>query len=115
MKKLRLIFPEKYIPYVKNKYFLTAFGFLIWLSFFDRNDFITTSSYRNKCHSLQKEKKYYESEIEKNKAALHDLMTNRFNLEKYGRENYYMKKDNEEIFVIIKEKTAKEKKEKTNL
>ncbi len=102
--KMNPIIPEKYIPYLKNRYFLTFLGFLLWLSFFDRNDFITTHSYRQKLNALCKEERYYEEEITKNKVALNNLLTNRENLEKYGRENYFMKKDNEEIFVIVKEK-----------
>ena len=104
-------FSEHLLPYLKNKYVLTSLGFLIWISFFDRNDFITTNSYHSKLKALQKEKLYYEEEIEKNKVALNDLMTNRENLEKYGRENYFMKKDNEEIFVIVKKKAAAANKE----
>lgn len=107
MKKSKAI--ERWLPYLKNKYVLTSVGFLFWLSFFDRNDFITTGAYRKKLNALEKEKKYYEEEIEKNKSALNDLMTNRENLEKYGRENYFMKKDNEEIFVIIRQQPEKEK------
>ncbi|MFN8142800.1 MAG: septum formation initiator family protein [Bacteroidia bacterium] len=91
----------KYIPYIRNKYTLTFLGFLIWLSFFDRNDFITTMSYRQKLSELKNEKEYYEEEILKNKAYLNDLQTNRENLEKFGREKYFMKRDNEDVFVIL--------------
>jgi cell division protein FtsB len=78
-------------------------GFVVWLSFFDRNDFITTWSYRQKLEQLRTEKAYYEEEIRKNEASLHDLMTNHANLEKYAREEYFMKKENEELFVIVQE------------
>jgi cell division protein FtsB len=97
-------FSEVLLPYLKNKYVIASVAFLVWISFFDRNDFITTHSYQSKLEALQKEKRYYEEEIGKNKTELNDLMTNRDNLEKYGRENYFMKKDNEEIFVIINTK-----------
>lgn len=94
-------FVEKVVPVLKNKYVFTGLAFLIWLSFFDRNDFITTNSYRKKLKALEKDKLYYEEEIRIKNAELNDLMTNRKNLEKYAREKYYMKKDNEDIFVII--------------
>jgi cell division protein FtsB len=92
---------SRYLPYLKNKYLLTTIGAIIWLGFFDRNDFITTWTYSQKLQALRKEKLYYEEEIKKNKDGLNDLMTNRNTLEKYAREKYYMKKDNEEIFVLI--------------
>ncbi|HRH66289.1 MAG TPA: septum formation initiator family protein [Bacteroidia bacterium] len=89
------------LPYIRNKYTLTFLGFLVWLSFFDRNDFITTGSYRQKLKELKNEKAYFEEEILKNRAYLNDLQTNRDNLEKYGREKYFMKRDNEDVFVIV--------------
>lgn len=85
----------------KNKYFLTLMGFIVWLSFFDRNDFITISSYRSQLHKLQSEKAFYENEISRNKENLLELRTNKENLEKYAREQYFMKRDNEEVFVIL--------------
>lgn len=88
---------------MKNRYFLTFLGALIWIGFFDRNDFITTWSYHNKLESLCKEKRFYEEEIKKHTADLNNLMTNKENMEKYAREQYLMKKDNEDIFVVIDE------------
>jgi cell division protein FtsB len=93
---------------VKNKFVLTTLGFVIWLGFFDKNDFLTTHSYRQKLHQLQAERDYYEVEIEKNKAYLEHLETNPDNLERFAREKYLMKKDNEEIFVIVQEKPEQE-------
>ncbi len=99
--------PEPYRNLLKNKYFITAFSFLIWLSFFDRNDFITQHAYRSKLHSLQKERDYYIEEIVKNKAEVTDLLTNQKNMERYAREKYRMKRDNEDVYVIVQENTAK--------
>ena len=99
--------PEPFRKLLKNKYFVTAFCCLVWLSFFDRNDFITQNSYRNKLHSLQKERDYYIEEIVKNKAEVNDLLTNPKNLEKYAREKYRMKRDNEDVYVIVQEAPVK--------
>lgn len=93
-----------YISKFNNKYFLTLLGFIIWLSFFDRNDFITTNSYRSQLNKLKSEKEFYEQEISRNKENLTELRTNRENLEKFAREKYYMKRDNEEVFVILASK-----------
>lgn len=93
--------PEPYQKVLKNKYFITAFSFLIWLSFFDRNDFLTQHTYRSKLHSLEKERDYYSKEIAKNNAEVNDLLTNPKNLEKFAREKYRMKRDNEDVFVLV--------------
>ncbi len=95
----------KYLYKCRNKYFLTLLGFIVWLSFFDKNDFITTSSYRSQLNKLKAEKEFYEKEIMRNKAYLIDLRNNRENLEKFARERYFMKKDNEEVFVILAAKS----------
>lgn len=80
---------------------------LIWLSFFDRNDFITTWNYHQKLKSLRNERAYYETEILKYTKDLNHLLTDINNMERYGREKYYMKKDNEDVFVIVDENTEK--------
>jgi hypothetical protein len=92
------------LPYLKNKYFLTFMGFVLWLGFFDRNDFITTWNYRKKLEGLRNEKKYFEEAVKKNTEDLNYLLSDPSNTEKYGRERYYMKRENEEIFVIIDER-----------
>ena len=104
MKKSKISLAKRILPYFKNKYVFTFLGALVWLSFFDRNDFITTWSYHNKLKSLQNEKTYYEDEIKKNTADLNNLITNHSSMEKYAREKYYMKKDNEDVYVIVVEK-----------
>jgi len=93
----------KRYPLLRNKFLLTFIGFLVWLTFFDRNDFITTWSYRHKLHQLRSEKEYFTKEIEKSKTDLNDLMNNNGNLEKFGREKYCMKRDKEEVYVLVDE------------
>jgi len=105
MKKFKI--PKRLVPILKNKYFLTLLGFLVWLSFFDRNDFITTWSYHSKLVSLRNENAYYESEVKRYTEDLNNLMTNHANMEKYAREKYYMKKSNEDVFVIIDQSKKK--------
>ena len=103
MEKPKFPLLVKAMPYFNNRYFLTFFGFLIWLSFFDRNDFITTWSYSQKLKTIQKEKIHYEEGIIRYKSDLKDLQTNKDNLEKYAREKYFMKKENEDVFLIVEQ------------
>ncbi|MBS1663563.1 MAG: septum formation initiator family protein [Bacteroidetes bacterium] len=95
-------------PLLKNKYLLTAVGFTVWILFFDNRDFIT-SHFREKGEllKLQQSKKYYEQQISATKQELDQLKTNPALLEKYAREKYLMKRDNEDLFLIREEATPK--------
>jgi cell division protein FtsB len=105
MKKKKQPAYLQFLSKCNNRYVITFLGFIVWLSFFDRNDFITTSSYRSQLNKLKTEKAFYEKEIERNKEHLLELRTNRENLEKFAREKYFMKRDNEEVFVILAAKS----------
>lgn len=96
---------RKYLPFLKNKYFITILSFIAWLIFFDKNDFFSQVEYGQRLHMLELDKKYYLDEIRKNRTDMVELMTNPKNLEKFAREKYLMKKDNEDVFVIVDEKT----------
>lgn len=91
----------KTIQFIKNKYFLTVLGLLVWLVFFDKNDVFTQYELIQKCKKLEKEKQYYISEIEHNIANLSDLQNNKKSLETFSREKYLMKKENEDIYVFV--------------
>lgn len=94
---------KKILPYVKNKYILTIFIFIIWILFFDRNNLIDRAKELRHLKQLEKDKKYYIERIDKDSKRLEQLKTNNKNLEKFAREQYLMKKDNEDIFVIVEE------------
>ena len=94
---------KRAIPVLKNKYFLTFLAFVVWVAFFDRNDFYSQYTSRQKLAKLIEDKRYYEEEIIKNRRDLYHLTTNPRNLEKFAREKYLMKKDNEDLFVFVAE------------
>lgn len=89
------------IKFIKNKYTITFLTLLVWILFFDRYDLFSQLEQRKELKKLQTDRDYYKSEIEKNSKDLNELQTNPVTLEKYAREKYLMKKDDEEIFVII--------------
>ena len=87
--------------WIKNKYLLTAAGFAIWILFVDDRDFITTHfRHKKELKKLEESKKYYQQQIAATKAELDQLKSNPSTLEKYAREKYFMKKDNEDLFII---------------
>jgi cell division protein FtsB len=101
---------NRLINLLRNKYFLSAIAFMAWMLFFDRNDLMSQYDYRTEVNKLQAEKEFYISETEKAKRDLDELSTNKEKLEKFAREKYLMKKENEDVFVIIKEEPKKDDK-----
>jgi len=87
---------------------MTAFVFLIWMTFFDKIDMFFLFGYRSELGKLKSDKAYYTSEIEKNKADMLELMSDPEHLEKYAREHYLMKKDNEDIFLFVNDSISEE-------
>lgn len=88
---------------VRNKYFLSVAAFAVWMLFFDRNDMISQYEFRSQVDKLQEEKDFYTKETAQVKKDLNELSTNLNTAEKFAREKYFMKKDNEDVFVIVKE------------
>ena len=91
-----------FLPLLRNKYSLTLIGFFVWLVFFDSNSLIERAFNLRKGHHLEKDKVFYEEKITEDRAKLEELKSNPENLEKFAREQYLMKNDNEDIFIIEK-------------
>jgi cell division protein FtsB len=89
---------------LKNKFFLSGIAFLVWMIFFDRNDVASQYDYRIKVAKLEEEKDFYTTEIAKADKELKELTTNVQSLEKFARERYLMKRENEDIFIVVDNK-----------
>lgn len=83
-----------------NKYLLAIIVFAVVMIFLDHNNIFEQYDRQNELKRLQAQKAYYEQEIEKTRKALSDLKNNPDAIEKYAREKYFMKKDNEDLFII---------------
>jgi len=93
-----------FLRYINNRYFYTALAFVIWMAFFDNDSLRVQMGLSNKIHRLEQQKHFYQTEIQKNKSALNALKYDTTQLEKYAREKYFMKKDNEDVYVVIRKK-----------
>jgi cell division protein FtsB len=89
---------------LRNKYLLATAAFLSWMLFFDDNDIISQVRLRLKLSEYESKKEYYQEKISEVKKEKEELLTNQASLEKFAREQYMMKKDNEDLFVIVPEK-----------
>lgn len=89
--------------YTRNFYFIAGFSFLIWMLFIDTNDFYTQYKLKNKLENLEEEKAYYLQKIEEVREEREELLSNDELLEKFAREKYLMKKESEDLFIIVEE------------
>lgn len=102
--------PLNLLPaWLKNKYFLSTTAFIVWLLFFDPRDVFTQIQHRRELKELQVSRAWYQKEISKESIEAEQLKTNPAIIEKYARENYLMKRDNEDIFIIPEKPDVKNK------
>lgn len=90
---------KRVIKFFKNKYAISLTIFVLWVCFFNEVDLFYVFKSRMELYSLQKEVKELEKKNEQAKISLEDLKNNQA-LEKFARETYYMKRDNEVVFVF---------------
>lgn len=91
----------QYMAFLKGYrlYVFILIFFFIWMAFFDANSLLTHRELDKEIQKLNKQKQFLQKEIEKDKKSLFILNTEE-GKEKMGREAYYLKHDNEEIFII---------------
>lgn len=92
---------KKILNIVLNKYLLTTVAFIVWLVFFDSNNMIMQQGLKAKLQELQVEKKFYLDEIRRDSILTRHLQTDTAALEKFAREKYLMKKEGEDIYLVI--------------
>ncbi len=93
---------QRLIDLFRNKYFIITIAFVVWMIFFDKNDLL--SQYHQEVAQLEQERDFYKQQNVKVARDLDELTSNPQKLEKFAREKYLMRKDNEDVFVIVKEK-----------
>ena len=86
---------------IKNKFFLATAAFIIWMIFFDKNDLFSQYEYHQQLSKLKQEQEFYKTQTAQVNKDLDELTSDKAKLEKFAREKYLMKKDNEDVFVIV--------------
>jgi cell division protein DivIC len=92
----------KYYSYIINKYSAAIAVFLFILLFNERNGLINQWTQNEKYNKVLNENEYYKKEIKRLNFDHKNLFSNAKNLEKYAREKYLMKRDDEDVFIIVK-------------
>lgn len=83
-----------------NRYLLAITAFAIWIIFFDENNLFVQRQRTQELIGLKTKIEYYRNQVDLTKKELKDLQNDPATLEKYAREKYFMKRDNEEVFVV---------------
>jgi cell division protein DivIC len=103
------------IPAVfRNKYILTILIFFIWLLLLDSNNLVARYKDMRELHKLRKDKEYFIQKIDDDKRKLKELRTDDHNLEKFAREQYKMKKPDEDLYIILTPREDREITRKNN-
>lgn len=93
---------EKIPDFIKNKYFAAIFLFIIWIIFIDTNNLIKQYKFSKKIENLEDQKLFYLNEIIKDSLELNNIMNDSSKREKFAREKFLMKKENEDVYIIRK-------------
>ena len=89
-----------FFRHILNKYTVSLLGFGLWIAVLDQDSLIEQMQLRAQINRLKNDKNYYLKKIKEDKRKKEELFSNRENLEKFAREQYLMKKENEDIFII---------------
>ncbi|SRR5690348_1172718 len=90
--------------FLRNKYLIATVAFVVFIVFFDDRDLISNFRHTRELKDLEKSRQYYTEEIAKTRQELKQLRTDAALLEKYAREKYLMKRDNEDLFLVKSKK-----------
>ena len=88
----------------RNFYSITIVIFLFWMLVLDSNNLIARFQLSSKLNSLENEKEYYQEKIQEVEKDHNELFGDRESLEKFAREKYLMKKETEDIYLVVEEK-----------
>lgn len=88
---------------LKNKYVLVLLAAAVWMTFFDKYSAISQFKMRDNIAKLQADKEMYQMEILDSDYEISKIKTDKNEVERYAREHYWLKKDNEDVFIIVEE------------
>lgn len=87
------------VKFITNRYIIILSVFVVWMVFFDENSLINHMEFNKEINQLNNEKEYYQKNIDTDKELIEKL-DDKEELEKFAREEYKMKKEDEEIYII---------------
>ena len=94
---------RKLPPFTRNFYFIIGVLFIFWMLFVDSDNFISQYKLIRKESNLKAQKAFYQEKIIEVQKDRSELLTDDEMLEKFAREKYLMKKDNEDVYIVVEE------------
>lgn len=94
---------KNFLKWLANKYILAGIGFLMLLLFSDRSSIFDYMHYKQDLNDVKKERDYYKEETARINREYNEVFGSKKNLEKFAREKYFMKRDSEDIYIIVPE------------
>ena len=98
------VFMSRFLPVLfalRNKFLFTTVAFAVWMLFFDKNDLFAQLEKKKQLRELHDSRLYFTAEIEKERRFSADLRNNPAIIEKFAREQYLMKRDNEDLYLVV--------------
>ncbi|NSW95405.1 MAG: septum formation initiator family protein [Bacteroidales bacterium] len=92
---------DKVPPFMRNKYLLSIILFLLWIIFLDSNNLISRYKELKYLKKLKTDREYYLARIKEDRSKLEELKTGNRNLEKFAREQYHMKRPDEDLYIVL--------------
>ncbi len=96
--------PNRWYKILLNKYLIVSIFFVVWMIFFDQNSYFIHKELDKEVKHLNHDKKYYEEKLKKESIQIHQMKTNASEIERVAREKHYLKKENEDVFIIEEKK-----------
>lgn len=91
---------KKLIRIITNKYLITSVAFVAWTVYFDQDDWVTLQQRQKELNGVKDNIAYLNTEIARMSTERTQLLTNPEKLEQYARENFRMKHEGEDVYVI---------------
>lgn len=93
--------------FIWNRYFILTVAFSVWMIFFDQNSFFVQRELDKQIRLLEVDEQYYQEHLDRETEKLNQLNSNPAEIERIAREKHFLKKDDEDIFIIQQEKVEK--------
>lgn len=90
-----------------NKYLIVGVFFVVWMIFFDQNSWFIHKELDNEIEKLNRDKKYYEEKLQKETIQINRMKIDSNEIERIAREKHFLKKENEDVFIIEEQKIKK--------
>ena len=104
------IMDTRVVKFVWNRYFILTIAFAVWMFFFDQNSFFVHRELDKQIKLLEVDESYFQEHLNTETEKLDQLNSNPAEIERIAREKHFLKKDDEDIFIIEQEKVNKPQK-----